>query len=287
VRQSILALCLLAIVTVDASAAASSNDPAADRVWRKFLERLSRTGISRARMKPYMPELAEPMTLILRNLAPAAAAFAAARPEYHRVGDQLHVVVELPQDRGGTWCFSFDVSGATWYFQHVENIVLRLDRTGSPPVSHFPDITDDRKTWIREEMATTETVRLFNFLCESKGKDFAFDWFRDGRGYVLAARTWVPFVEPHRAFVLYACWELANLRRHPVTLERLTDEDARVRIRPLYFQLYQRTGHMRKQIDFADFRRLFETIWTDRATTAGWRCQIVYEGDDVVLQLSR
>jgi hypothetical protein len=67
---------------------------------------------------------------------------------------------------------------------------------------------------------------LFNFLSREKGKDYAFDWFRDGAGYFLEARTWVPLVPPGRAFILYLCWEQSNLLGNNVTLHKLDDSEA-------------------------------------------------------------
>lgn len=62
-----------------------------------------------------------------------------------------------------------------------------------------------------EELQVSRDVWLLNALAAEKGRDSALDWFKDGAGYALAARVWVPFVSPSRAFVLYLCWEQANL----------------------------------------------------------------------------
>jgi len=97
----------------------------------------------------------------------------------------------------------------------------------------------------------------------------------------------VPFVAPERAFVLYLCWEQANLRGNDVTLERLDDTEAVVRMRPMYFLLYDRTAHLKQQIPFEDYRRLFEHRWEDRATSAGWQIEFSYEGEECVFHLRR
>lgn len=112
-----------------------------------------------------------------------------------------------------------------------------------------------------------------------QGRDYAFDFFKDGAGYFLAAKTWVPFVEPRRAFILYACWEQANLRGNPVTLEKLGDAEAVVRVSTYYFGLYKASAHLRQQIPFEDYRRIFETIWRDRARAAGWAFEIEYKDE--------
>ena len=99
-------------------------------------------------------------------------------------------------------------------------------------MSRFPDLAEERKAWMRDEIQTTKDVRLFDYLRREKGEEFALDWFRDGAGYALQARTWAPIVSPERAFVLYLCWDLSNLRGKPVVMEKLTDDSARVRFPP-------------------------------------------------------
>jgi hypothetical protein len=99
----------------------------------------------------------------------------------------------------------------------------------------------------------------------------------DGAGYALAAKTWVPFFPSHRAFMLYLCWEQSRLRENQVILEKLTDQEAIVKLKTHFFFLYKRTGHLKEQIPFEDYRRIFETIWQDRATNAGWNLKITYE----------
>ncbi|MEW5995751.1 MAG: hypothetical protein AB1744_15335, partial [Candidatus Zixiibacteriota bacterium] len=141
---------------------------------------------------------------------------------------------------------------------------------------------ENQKAWMREEIRVSSQVRLFNYLAETSGRDFAFDWFNDGPGYFLSARTWVPFLEPEQAFILYLCWEQANLRGNKVVLERLEDGAARVRLQSMYFQLYEHTGHLRTQIRFEDYRTLFETIWQDRAQAANWDLEITYEDEECI-----
>jgi hypothetical protein len=93
---------------------------------------------------------------------------------------------------------------------------------------------------------------------------------------ILAAKTWVPFIEPHKALVLYACWEQAHLRGNTVTLEKLDEREAVIRLSTYFFSLYHVTAHLRRQIPFEDYKRIFETIWQDRARAAGWALEIEY-----------
>ena len=174
---------------------------------------------------------------------------------------------------------TFLVEGGAWYFRHLEAINIRLDKTGPLPASTFPDVDEATKAHIREETGWSREVRVFNELASLKGRDFAFDFFEDGNGYFLAARTWVPFVEPRKAFILYACWEQANLRGNTVTLEKLDDAAAVVRMSTYFFGLYKASAHLPQQIPFEDYTRIFETIWKDRARAAGWSLEIDYKDE--------
>lgn len=49
---------------------------------------------------------------------------------------------------------------------------------------------------------------------------------------------------------------------------------------PTYFKLYARTGHLRLQISSEEYRKLFETVWQDRAAAAGWNLQVEYNGQE-------
>lgn len=170
----------------------------------------------------------------------------------------------------------------------MENIFIRLDRVSRFPTSTFPALPKARLDWMREEIRVSKVVHLFNYLRKKEGKGTALRFFKDGFGYALAAKTWVPFVEPHRAFVLYACWMQTHLHGGKATLVSLTDSRAQVRLQPHYFELYRRTGHLNRQISLSDYRELFEVIWTDRAHHAGWRIRFAYPDDkSCLLTLNR
>jgi hypothetical protein len=138
-------------------------------------------------------------------------------------------------------------------------------------------VADDQKVWIREERRMHAQTDLFNFLVKEKGKEFAFDWFRDGAGYFLEAKTWVPFLPPRKAFILYICWEQSNLQGNSVTLQKLEDNEAVVTLEPVYLKLYDQTS-IQQKISREDYWKMFESQWQDRASKAGWSLTIDYDG---------
>jgi hypothetical protein len=290
--KKLAAAVIFAGLFVQVSPPAARNDDL--RVWKEFVADLQAGKMEdAARIRPYYPELLEPMKRFLGQLRQGIAwGKNKSEPEVFRVGNQVHFVISLPyqadeQTLSDPFCFSFLDEKGQWYFQHMETILIRMDRLGPLPATSFPDVPAERKAWMREEIEISGQVRLFAFLAKEKGKDFAFGWFRDGAGYALAARTWVPFVPPERAFVLYLCWEFAHRRENPVTLEELDDSKAMVRVIPRWFQLYEAAAHLKPQISSEDFRLLFETIWQDRAKNAGWNLVISYEGEACLYRFTR
>lgn len=250
-------------------------------IWNAFVMLLQTGQIAAIPIRPYFPALLEPLQAFLQNrYKDTDWREWKIQPEVYRVENQVHFLLDLTihheRDR---YCFSFLLESGQWYFQHVESITLRLDHLEPLPTSRFPDLPEAKKAWMREEIRVTGMVRLLNWLVQEKGREFAFHWFQDGEGYVLAAKTWVPFVAAHRAFILYLCWEQSHLCGSAVTLLELNDHVARIEMEPIYFLLYQQTGHLKQQIAFENYRCLFEIIWTDRARKAGWEVTFAYQNE--------
>jgi hypothetical protein len=178
---------------------------------------------------------------------------------------------------------SFIIDNESWFFRHAECIFIRLVKVEAP-TSSFPDISEEHKDWIRQEIDATNKTQIYNLLSVEKGGEYALDWFKDGKGYFLAACTWVPFVAPEKAFILYLCWEQSNLIGNEVLLEKLEDSKAIIKIKPLYFEVYKRAGHLKQQIAFEDYKSIFNTIWHDRAVKAGWKLDISYLEEECILQ---
>jgi len=258
-------------------------------IWRQFVARLKSGQFSPDQIRPYDPIPKSTIFGLLSILRQGATwSEWETSPESHRVGNEVHYLIPLTYDGvRKTFCFTFLIEAGRWYFEHLESITVRLDKIGALPALTFPDISEAQKSWMGEEILVTEQVRLFNLLAKDKGREFAFDWFKDGAGYFLAARAWVPFMPAPRAFVLYLCWEQANLRSNGVRLGKLDDHEAVLTLEPNCLKSYAQTGRPRTQIPAEDYRRLFETIWQDRAENGGWKLQITYKGTTCVFHLTR
>ncbi|MHC4722342.1 MAG: hypothetical protein ACYS6I_06490 [Planctomycetota bacterium] len=267
------------------------------KVWNEFVAALQQNQITPDKVKPYPEMISFKETLmgfiqILREkVSPEQWQ---ASPEVHQVKNHFHYIISLTIDgQTATYCFTFLVEANDWYFRHLEAITIRLDKIGDLPTSEFPDISEETKAWQRQEIHWTKQVNLFNRLTKKMDRKFAYDWFKDGVGYFLAAKTWVPYYPSEKAFILYLCWEQANLagnkppRDNYVILEKLNDKEALIRMKLMYFDLYKVTSHLRHQISFEDYKKIFETIWLDRATAAGWNLTISYQNDECLFQFAK
>jgi hypothetical protein len=73
-----------------------------------------------------------------------------------------------------------------------------------------------------------------------------------------------------------------------VTLEKLSETEAVVLFEDIqYFALYMQTSHLKNQISFEDYIKIFETIWQARARAAGWTLTIDGQGRKIFFRFSR
>ena len=257
-------------------------------IWNDFVQTLKDGKITRDKIKPYFESLREPMFQFLSKFQKSAVWEEWEKPkEIKRVGLKSHYIIPLAfgEDDTSTFIFSFIIEDKEWYFHHVENVIIRLDTLITLPASEFPTIPNQLMQWILEEERWSYYVKMFNILSAEKGKDFALNSFKDGIGYFLQAKTWVPLVEPEKAFILFLCWDLSIRRGCHLTLEKLEPNEALIRFTSQFLKLYRITAHLRSQISFDDYQSIFETIWHDRAEKAGWDLTIEYDGDRVEFQL--
>jgi len=293
-RSFAIAALLITLTAAGAVPLAVQDDLA---IWKEFVQLLKTNALTADRVRPASPLTPESQLALLRDFAKNATWEEwEAAPEVVRYGNLVSFIITLGQKLNSPWSYTFNfvVEDGRWYYRFLEGIFIRLDKVGKLPAdaSGFPDLPEERKDWMRQEIYWSEQVRLFNFLAQEKGKDIAFRWVAEGIGngvgYLLGAATWVPFYPPSRAFILYLCWEQAKLQGNKVTLEKLDEHEAVVRFDDIqYFALYVRASHLKKQISLEDYIKIFETIWQERARAAGWNLKIDGQGRQIYLRFSR
>jgi hypothetical protein len=255
------------------------------KIWNEFLTLVKNNQLSLDRIKPH-DLLGDKFKPILLGYLDSIRIQASPSdwlntPEIVKTDNRIQFLVPWSTRGGKTdFCFSFVVIDNQWYFQHLESIFIRLDKASPPPVSSFPDVSEPQKAWVREEIYWSFIVQnMYLTIAKEKGKEYALALLKDGSGYFVAAKTWVPFASTNKAFILYLCWEQANLRGNNVTLESLSDTYAIVNLETTFFYLYSNTANLKTRISIEDYKQIFETIWQDRAQCAGWNLDIKYSPD--------
>jgi len=286
-----LALCLVG--SGGFSQPAGPDDAA---VWKEFVAAVKGGTLTPEQIRPLYGVPKETLLEHLNALKHASDTNSSwsdwETPEVFPVGDLVHFIAHIRIGPGTTTdrCFSFVREGGKWYYAHMEGIFIRLDKTPRPPTSNFPDVADETKAWQREEIYWSELVQHYLAVAQKNGKPFALDLLKSGAGYFVGAKSWVPFLPPERAFILYLCWEQSLLRENLVVLEKLTDEKAVVSLQTHFFFLYKRATHLRQWIPFEEYKQIFETIWQARALAAGWNLEVEYKDPEclqVVLHFTR
>jgi len=272
------------------------NGPDDLAIWKEFVAAVRSGTLAPEQIRPFYGVPKETLLEHLRGLKTASDANSSwpdwDTPEVFPVGNLVHFIAKIRIGPGTTTdrCFSFMKEGDRWYYGHMEGIFIRLDKTPQPPTSDFPDVAAETKAWQREEIYWSELVQHYLAVARKNGKPFALDLLKSGAGYFVAAKSWVPFLPPSKAFVLYLSWNESRLRENLVVLEKLTDTEAVVSLQTHFFFLYKRATHLRQWIPFDEYREIFETIWQDRAQAAGWNLEIEYKDPEclqVVLHFTR
>ncbi len=165
----------------------------------------------------------------------------------------------------------------------VECITLPIDDVHTLPYEEFR--SSPWEAWAREEIRLSQMVHFYQEFCQHRSKPEARQMFYDGAGFVLAADSWVPFYSQRRNFIAYAGWLYKHVYGYDVLIETFSDAEATLVFpNDLFFLIYDRAGHLKRQISRENYTKLYESIWQDRAMHAGWEVRFEYTGYHTVLR---
>lgn len=152
------------------------------------------------------------------------------------------VMVSCPD---GEYRFDFCGDDRRWCLQFIECITLPVASITEMPYDNFLPLPD-KEAWIRYEKVISKQVYLFCKAKELLGFDEALKWFQDGAGELLGTKSWVPFYDDRKAFILYSAWMENRIYGEKICLERFSDDMCRLRFKGhLWFKVYWMTGHIR------------------------------------------
>jgi hypothetical protein len=190
------------------------------------------------------------------------------------------VIVSCPDDK---YRFDFAVIDNKWKLIFLECITLPLNNINCFPYDLFISLPE-KESWIKAERNISRIVYFFCKLRKIINLDEALLWFNDGAGEFLCARSWVPFYNDSKSFILYCGWIENRINGENISIEMCTDEKCIIHFKEhLWFKVYHSSSHLNIQISFEEYKKLFESIWLDRAFHSGWEVEFTYDGNDTIL----
>ena len=194
------------------------------------------------------------------------------------------VILSCPDDE---YRFDFLVNNGKWQLCFIEGITLPVSDINSFPYNSFSALPE-KEAWINAERNISKIVYFFCKLKDAFGFDEALPWFNDGAGEFLCAKSWVPFYEGARAFIMYCCWIENRINGENVSIDIFSDVKCVICFTDhLWFKVYHAAGHIKTQLPLEEYKCLFEHIWRDRAVNSGWNVDFEYDGNDTVLSFYR
>ena len=183
----------------------------------------------------------------------------------------------------GEYRFDFISENSKWRLCFIEGITLPLENINNFPYNLFAPLPE-KESWIRVERDISKTVHFFCKLRDIFGFDEALLWFNDGASEFLCAKSWVPFYRESKAFILFCGWIESRINGENVSIDMLSDTKYVIRfINHLWFKIYHVASHIKVQLTLDEYKALFEHIWSDRATHAGWNIHFEYDENDTIL----
>jgi hypothetical protein len=251
--------------------------------WTWFRSKLVEGSWTRDDLEPLHEELSPSLQGVLQQIRTQAGTGLATSIALHRMlrgKDSASFLFRVaPGDP--LLCATVVQARGRHRLRQIEAITLDLGDLPPLPCDArlLPGPSEETASWIREEIAMTERVRLYNHLAVKQSLESALAWVSDGAAFLLAARSWIPYMEPGLAFLWYAAWSETHLHRNPVIVRQANPLGGRlVMVDPLHRRLYRQTTHLRKQISKQDYEALFEAAWRDRAENAGFHLTVQGSG---------
>lgn len=194
--------------------------------------------------------------------------------------DKKCVILDCPDDE---YRFDFIEENNSWKLCFIEGITLPVDKIDNLPYKDFKSLPE-KEIWINTERNISKTVHYYCKLKDLLGADEALEWFLDGAGEFLCAKSWVPFYKESKAFIIFSAWIENRINGETVSVDVFTDSRCEIRfIDHLWFKVYHTASHIKPQITLDEYKNIFEYIWKDRAKHAGWSIEFEYTDKDTHL----
>lgn len=245
------------------------------RQWKEFREKLKQDLLTEF-------DFTVEMGVYLRPLLCGEAAesrrrkFLEAPYDIYEGTERVSVVLHCMDD---DYRFDFLPEGVTWKLAFIECITLPVSDINVFPYTEFASL-GEKELHIRREKEITQYVYFYLKLKELAGKEKALACMFDGKGEYICARSWVPFYSGRLSFIAYSAWYECRINGENVVIREFQESKCEVVIyNHIWRSMYFTTGHLKSVIEFSEYMELYESVWKDRAVSAGWIIKFVYQDE--------
>lgn len=248
-------------------------------IWDEFQEKLRYDALTESDFTEEMHTYLKPL-LCGEHSEPRRQKFLDSPYDILEGVDKISVISHCPDD---DYRFDFFTDGSSWRLAFIECITLPVFDMEVFPYSKFNPL-DKKELHIRREKEITRLVYFYLKFKELAGKDKALNYISDGKGEYICARSWVPFYSGRLSFVAYSAWYECRINGENVIIQEFQEDKCQVTIHDhIWRNMYYTVGHLKPVIEYSEYMEVFESIWRDRATSAGWNIEFDYTDKDTSL----
>lgn len=241
-------------------------------IWNEFQEKLQHNTLTFSDFTTEMCAYLQPL-LCGEHSASRRQKFLDSPYDIYEGVDRISVVSHCTDD---DYRFDFYPDGISWKLAFIECITLPVFDMDVFPYAKFVPL-DKKELHIRREKEISQLVSFYLKFKELVGKAKALTMFYDGKGEYVCARSWVPFYSDRLSYIAYSAWYECRINGENVVIQEFQESKCEVVIyNHIWRGIYFTVGHLKPVIEYSEYMELFESIWRDRAASAGWKIQFVY-----------
>lgn len=252
-------------------------------IWKEFQEKLKQDTLTESDFTVEMGAYLQPL-LCGEAAAPRRQKFLTAPYDMYEGADRVSIVLHCADD---DYRFDFLPDGILWKLAFIECITLPVYDMNHFPYSKFVPL-GKKELHIRREKEISQFVHFYLKFKELAGREKALACVSDGKGEYICARSWVPFYSDRLSYIAYSAWYECRINGENVVIQEFQENKCEVVIyNHIWRSMYFTAVHLKAAIEYSEYMELFESVWKDRAASAGWKISFVYTDEYTSLIFNR
>ena len=241
-------------------------------IWSSFQEKLKFDTLTASDFTAEMGKFLQPLLCGERS-AFRRQKFLDSPYDIYEGSEKVSVISHCADD---DYRFDFLFDGIAWKLAFIECITLPISDIDALPYTKFTPL-EGKELHIRREKEISRLVYFYLKFKELTGKEKALAMLQDGDGEFICARSWVPYYSDNLSYIAYSAWYESRINGENIVIKKFQEEKCEVTIYDhVWRSMYCTAGHLKSVIEYPEYMELFESIWKNRAKSAGWEIAFDY-----------